>query len=640
MTVSISRSAFVATKAGQAVPLSQMIRVTVGGNPQYLVLSGLDRNEYTAAATDATGLLSDNAVTDSFADLNGDSRAIGIVFTYNAATGQYVNSTYGALTSLIYNASGSVNDLVNFSLYGFSSLALASAYANNPTDLMILADDGYATYLGSASVATEPSFTGSVPTQATPDSIAATALSFVGQAWNEDGCWVLASDIATEAGAALPVTSTVIGLPGQASGEWFVAYDGPVAASANWESQVHAGEVISFQTGSGGGHIVTVVSGAGSTAEIVDNVTYVNASGQVVNLAGDGSANDVTIAAPHLFSQELGGVAANSVVIYELDTPVVTADAATATLGSRATDSLAALFSVADPKGTGITEVQVYQTSGADALTVAGATSDPTSAAPLTASSLSAVTLDAAAGSSTDTLEVRAFNGAYWGDWTAETIVTAAQSPPTLAHQTPAQSWIAGQTVSLYLGGVFTDPQGQALSLSVSQSNGSALPSGLSFDAATETLTGTAPLTPETLGLQVTATDTGGLSAAEVFQATVAAAPGPHLAQQTPTQTWLPNSFVAFTLPSGTFSDPGQHLSYAAYQTSGSSVTNWLFFNAATDTLFGIVPGNERGSIGLAVVASNSAGASATDDFTVQFAGSTTGHISVGAAVASERLLL
>ena len=179
-------------------------------------------------------------------------------------------------------------------------------------------------YLGSATVVTQRNSTGTVPNQATPGSIVAAANSFIGQAWNMNGCWILASTIAADAGTSLPAQSTLIGLPGQSNGEWIVAYNGPAGQSGNWQSMVTAGEIVVIGTAGGGGHITTCVSGTGSTALLVDNATYVNGSGQVQNYANDGSMSDIIVAAPHAASQEWAGVQANSVVIYELDTPVVT----------------------------------------------------------------------------------------------------------------------------------------------------------------------------------------------------------------------------------------------------------------------------------------------------------------------------
>ena len=121
---------------------------------------------------------------------------------------------------------------------------------------------------------------------------------FVGQAWNMDGCWVLASTIAAEAGASLPVQSTAIGVPGQSNGEWIVAFNGPAGRSGNWESMVTAGEIVVIGTPGGGGHITTCVSGSGGSALLVDNVTYVNGRGQIQNSANDRSSSDVILATP------------------------------------------------------------------------------------------------------------------------------------------------------------------------------------------------------------------------------------------------------------------------------------------------------------------------------------------------------
>jgi len=103
-----------------------------------------------------------------------------------------------------------------------------------------------------------------VPSQATPASIAAAAQSYVGDVWNMNGCWVLASDIAAKAGTSLPATSPLVGITGISNGEWIVAYDGTLTPNANWANSVTTGEMVSFITASGTGHITTVVSGSGA----------------------------------------------------------------------------------------------------------------------------------------------------------------------------------------------------------------------------------------------------------------------------------------------------------------------------------------------------------------------------------------
>jgi hypothetical protein len=103
--------------------------------------------------------------------------------------------------------------------------------------------------------------------------------------------------------------------------------------------------------------------------------------------------------------------------------------------------------------------------------------------------------------------------------------ITVAAAAPALTSQTANQTWLQGQKVSLALAAnTFTDPQSETLSYSAKQSSGSALPSWLSFNAATRTFSGSVPAGVESLALKVTATDSSGLSGTEVFDVTVPAA--------------------------------------------------------------------------------------------------------------------
>jgi hypothetical protein len=614
MAITEVSNAFVDATA-TTIDLSSVFAVTESSsNPTYLVLTALDRNEYTAGASGATGSFTGNGHAAAFAGIGGDARGVGIVFTYQPLTGLYYNSTYGYLNQLVYTASSSLDDVTSLSLFGTGNLALANAYASNPYDMMIVDPAGY---LGSATVVTEPGFTGVVPAQATPQSIAAVADSFVGQAWNMDGCWVLASTIAAEAGAALPAQSTLIGLAGQANGEWIVAFDGPAGQTGNWQNMVTAGEVVVIGTPGGGGHITTVVSGAGSTAMLVDNVTYVNQYGQVQNGAKDGSAADIVVAAPHLASQEWAGVQASSVVIYELDTPIVTADESTDTLAAGATQNLGPLFAATDPANKAIAEWQVYDTAAGDALVYDGMDlADHSAATALTVASLASVALLAGSAATTDTLDVRAYNGSYWGDWTALTVAIAAIAPqaPVLAAQTANQTWLGGRAVGLTLPpGAFTDPQNEALTYSATLAGGQALPGWLSFNPTTGAFTGTAPTAAQTLDIVVTATDTSGLSATEAFAATVIGAPT--VTAQTAAQTWTPGSSIHLALPSDTFTDPqGQPLTYTARLANGQALPGWLSLDPATGVFTGTAPATAQ-SLSIKVTATDTSGLSASETF-------------------------
>jgi len=610
----------VVATANQQISVSEMFGITAAaGNPAYLIVSGLDRDEYTAGYNLADmGTLSGNGAKQAFANDGGDAYSVGIVYTYQASTGLYYNATYGYFNQLSFTASSNSNDNVSLSVYGTSSSSLANAYASDP--YMLEQNSSYFSYEGSVSVVTQPAAARPTAAQATPDSICAAAESFVGKAWNMDGCWVLASNISAMAGASLPASSTLTGVPGVASGEWIVAYDGPVSANANWEQNVTAGEMVGFVTTSGGGHITTVVSGKGSSAMLIDNITYENGNGSIQNAANDGSANDVLIASPHAATQEFNGVNPSDVVVYELDTPVVTDLVSAVSLTGRTSDALAPLFAVSNPLASqAITEWQVYDSNSGDSITVGGVSQsgDHSAASCVTVTSLSTVALLAGASACSDSIDVRAFNGSYWGDWQSLAVTVTAPAPPKLASQTANQTWTQGQKVSLALpAGTFTDPQGQTLTYAASQANGQALPSWLSFNAATRTFSGTVPAGMESLTLKVTATDTSGLSASESFGVTVPAA-APALTSQTANQSWVQGQQVSLTLPAGTFTDPqGQTLTYAAAQANGQALPSWLSFNATTRTFSGTVPAGME-SLTLKVSAKDTSGLSASESFSV-----------------------
>lgn len=211
---------------------------------------------------------------------------------------------------------------------------------------------------------------------------------------------------------------------------------------------------------------------------------------------------------------------------------------------------------------------------------------------------------------------------------------------PTVTAQTAAQSWTEGQTISLTLpANTFTDPQGAALTYTASQTNGQPLPTWLTFHAATDSFTGTAPSTVTSLSLKVTATDTSGLSVSDTFAANVVAPvarPGITVANPTPSQIWDDGATISLTLPANTFTDAlGLKMSFVAYEVSGPNVTSWLHFNGATDTLFGTVPAHQSGTIRLEVIAQDTAHIAAADLFSVTFAAAGTAHPATAAVTAS-----
>jgi hypothetical protein len=430
MTFQLTQTQLVDSAGGHNTSLASLFTVTATGNPAYLVVNAIDRNEYTAAATQATGYFSGNGHTLGLASDGSDGRQAGIVFTWQASTSSYVNATYGPLSRLSWTDPRSAYDVTNISVFGTSNAAMAQYDASN---VYSLAQADAAGYLGSVTIGSDNGYLGPAPTipaitaaNATPDGVAAAAMAMVGKAWNENGCWVLASTIAAEAGSGLPVQSTMLGIPGTANGPWYARFNGPAGATGQWQSLVSAGEMVVFQTSATSGHITTCVSGSGASAKLVDNITYVNASGAVANPANDGSSADVTIAAPHPASQEFTGVSASSVVIYALDTPAVR-DMVSGTSVSAGTKlALAALFSATDPLHKTINAYQVFLSSASDSLQINGHMTPSSANAPVRVTSLSNLLFVAGSLSGTDHIEIRASNGLNWGDWQSLNIAVAA----------------------------------------------------------------------------------------------------------------------------------------------------------------------------------------------------------------------
>jgi hypothetical protein len=102
----------------------------------------------------------------------------------------------------------------------------------------------------------------------------------------------------------------------------------------------------------------------------------------------------------------------------------------------------------------------------------------------------------------------------------------------------------------------------------------------------------------------------------------VAVPVAPLVTALTANQTWKDGQAIDLTLASNNFTDPQQEtLTYAARQVDGVALPSWLSFNDATDSFTGTVPGNEIGTLRLAVTASDTSGLAATENFTVAFAG-------------------
>ncbi len=95
--------------------------------------------------------------------------------------------------------------------------------------------------------------------------------------------------------------------------------------------------------------------------------------------------------------------------------------------------------------------------------------------------------------------------------------VTLPNHAPELLNEISDVSATEGQSIDLQLGSAhFVDSDGDALNYQITQADGSALPSWLTFDEATGRLSGT-PVDDQDINLTITAIDKEGLSVSDTF---------------------------------------------------------------------------------------------------------------------------
>lgn len=174
---------------------------------------------------------------------------------------------------------------------------------------------------------------------------------------------------------------------------------------------------------------------------------------------------------------------------------------------------------------------------------------------------------------------------------------------------------------------VFTVPQnafrdvdvGDMLTLSATQTDGSALPNWLQFDAATRTFNGT-PVNGDvgSVSVRLTASDGAGAQVSQTFAIGVTNVnDAPEVGTVLADQTGRAGTQLNWQLPGTAFveADAGDALAYSATLSDGSSLPTWLTFDASTGTFSGTPV--SAGNYTLRVNASDLAGAQASQTFTL-----------------------
>ncbi|MBD2157301.1 putative Ig domain-containing protein [Leptolyngbya sp. FACHB-16] len=162
-----------------------------------------------------------------------------------------------------------------------------------------------------------------------------------------------------------------------------------------------------------------------------------------------------------------------------------------------------------------------------------------------------------------------------------------------------------------------------ALVYSATLEDGTPLPDWLLFNPTTRSFRGTpanAHIHP--LQLKVTATDRSGISISDVFSLTITSNTAPTLDTAITDQSVTEDTRFSFTIPSGTFgnTDARDGLTYRAKLEDGSPLPVWLRFNATTLTFSGTPTNAYVGTLNVQVQATDRAGASISDVFTLAIA--------------------
>ncbi|WP_208492147.1 putative Ig domain-containing protein [aff. Roholtiella sp. LEGE 12411] len=160
---------------------------------------------------------------------------------------------------------------------------------------------------------------------------------------------------------------------------------------------------------------------------------------------------------------------------------------------------------------------------------------------------------------------------------------------------------------------------GDSLTYTATLQNGDALPTWLTFDAATRTFSGTpANNDVAALSIKVTATDNSASNVDDIFTITVANtndAPilGVAIADVRATQDTAFN----LTIPANTFNDidVGDTLTYTATLENGNVLPTWLTFNPTTRTFSGTPTNANAGTLNITIRAADSSNASISDTF-------------------------
>ncbi len=210
---------------------------------------------------------------------------------------------------------------------------------------------------------------------------------------------------------------------------------------------------------------------------------------------------------------------------------------------------------------------------------------------------------------------------------TFDIVIANTNDAPTVANAIPNQSATEDSAFNFqFAANTFADVDaGATLTYSVQLNGGGALPSWLTFNAATRTFSGT-PANGDvgTISIDVIASDGNGGTVTDTFDIVIANTnDAPTLANAIPDQNAMENAAFNFQFAANTFNDvdASTTFSYSAQLAGGGALPAWLSFDAATRTFSGAPTATDIGTVNIEVIANDGSGGIATDTFTITTTG-------------------
>jgi len=196
-------------------------------------------------------------------------------------------------------------------------------------------------------------------------------------------------------------------------------------------------------------------------------------------------------------------------------------------------------------------------------------------------------------------------------------VINVAKAQLSLKTPITLQRVDAGHLFSLKVPqDSFASGPSEVLHLKVTKPDGSRLPSWLHFNPKEQILSGT-PGAGDIGDTEVklTAIDTAGSSASNIFPIIVSSPSGPHLETPVTLQRVVTGDPFSFTLPTDMFDASADNLKVRATEPDGSPLPGWLHFDPTNRSFFGKPGPADAGDTEVKVTATDTAsGASASDD--------------------------